>query len=146
MYLKIAEALAEESKCVSLKVGAVLVKDNNIISCGINGTPKGSKNCCEVHKDRGEEHSKWSELHEVHAEANAILRCNTDKTGATMYITCAPCINCLKHCNASGIKTFIYSAHYYRISQEDWERVIGYAISQRINLYLFKDNTLILES
>ena len=46
-YLKIAEALAENSKCSAKKVGCVIVKDQNIISSGVNGTPKGFINCNE---------------------------------------------------------------------------------------------------
>lgn len=133
MYMDVALALSLRSKCVSLSVGAVLVKNDNIISTGINGTPKGSCNCNEKFTERSTEHSAWSELNEVHAEMNAILRCNVDKVGAIMYSTTAPCVNCLKHSYAAGIKDFVYLHKYYRMSEEQWLEIIDYCEKNKIN-------------
>ena len=68
--------LGKLSKCVSKKVGAIIVKNNRIISMGYNGTPRGVKNCCEIFDESNfdrEEHHQWSKNSEIHAEMNAIL-------------------------------------------------------------------------
>ena len=96
------------SYCKRRKVGALIVKDNMIISDGYNGTPTGFENICE--DDEG--YTKWYVLH---AEANAIAKVSssTQSTkGATLYITLSPCRECSKLIFQSGIKRVVYNKKY----------------------------------
>ena len=104
-YLKMALEWGELSYCKRRKVGALIVKDNMIISDGYNGTPTGFENICE--DDEG--YTKWYVLH---AEANAIAKVSssTQSTkGATLYITLSPCRECSKLIFQSGIKRVVYN-------------------------------------
>ena len=86
-YLRLAESWAKLSQCNRKQVGAIIVKDEIIISDGFNGTPAGFDNCCE--NDEGLTH--WYVLH---AEANAILKVaksTNNCKGATLYLTHSPC-------------------------------------------------------
>ena len=107
-YLKMALEWGELSYCKRRKVGALIVKDNMIISDGYNGTPTGFENICE--DDEG--YTKWYVLH---AEANAIAKVSssTQSTkGATLYITLSPCRECSKLIFQSGIKRVVYNREY----------------------------------
>lgn len=103
-YLKMAKSWATLSHCIRKQVGAIIVKDDMIISDGYNGTPSGFDNCCE--NDTGQTH--WYVLH---AEANAILKvaksANNAK-GATLYLTLSPCKDCSKLILQAGIKRVVY--------------------------------------
>jgi len=113
-FMKTAFLFADESKCVSYHVGAVIVKDKRIVSIGYNGTPPGLPNCCEVfNKDQfdREAHHVWSRANEIHAEMNAIAfsaKHNVEVDGCDMYITTSPCNDCLKNVSATGIKNIYY--------------------------------------
>lgn len=116
-FMAMARIVAESSKCVSLKVGALIVRDGRIISTGYNGTPQGWKNCCDVHRERGFEHTEWSLKFEIHAEMNAIVfaaRNGVSIADTTMYTTIEPCFSCVKVLVQSGIKRVIYDGGYYR--------------------------------
>ena len=107
-YLRLAESWAKLSHCTRKKVGAIIVKDQMIISDGYNGTPSGFPNACE--NDNGETH--WYVLH---AEANAILKVSksTNNTaGSTLYLTHSPCKDCSKLILQSGIKRLVYMEQY----------------------------------
>lgn len=116
-YLDIAQAASQRSKCVSLKVGCVLVMDDKIVSTGLNGTHRGAPNCCD-HFPEGncEEHGAWSEINEIHAEMNAIIQAGRDLRGAWAFTTTSPCWNCLKHLLAAGITKIYYRELYWRSS------------------------------
>lgn len=112
-YMTIAEQCSEMSRAVRLKVGAVIVKDNNIISFSWNGTPSGWDNCCEHTLDDG---SLVTKPEVLHAERNAIdklARGHMSGQGATIYITHAPCVECSKSIYMSGIVSAFYR-HKYR--------------------------------
>jgi dCMP deaminase len=107
-YLRMAQTWAELSHCARKKVGAIIVKDNAIISDGFNGTPAGFDNCCET--DGGDTH--WYVLH---AEANAILKVaksTNNCAGATLYLTLSPCKDCSKLILQAGITRLVYMNHY----------------------------------
>ena len=107
-YLKMAKVWSELSHCKRKKVGALIIKDNMIISDGFNGTPTGFENDCE---DCDNE-TKWYVLH---AEANAILKCAKNGNscdGATLYLTLSPCKDCSKLVLQSGIKRVVYINEY----------------------------------
>ena len=128
IFMRIAKDLSEMSHCVSHKVGVILVKDDRILSTGINGTPKGFKNCDEIFKAEDfnrEKHHYFSEKAEIHAETNSILfaaRNGINIDGSIMYSTLHPCNNCLKMiCNA-GIKTVYYCKEYDKFEEDEFTR------------------------
>jgi dCMP deaminase len=92
-FIGIAKAVAARATCLRRKYGAVITKDNIIVSTGYNGAPAGMKDCLEVGKCTRKElqipHGERYELcHSVHAEANAIIRASVDELrGATIYIS-----------------------------------------------------------
>lgn len=107
-YLRMARIWAENSYCKRRQVGAIVVKDNRIISDGYNGTPSGFENICE---DEG----NVTKPYVLHAEANAITklaRSHNNSDGATIYITASPCIECAKLIIQSGIKRVVYGENY----------------------------------
>ena len=91
-YLDIAVAVAERSTCLRRKYGAVIVKDDVIVSTGYNGAPRGRANCCDIGTcKRASENIPHGERYElcrsVHAEQNAIIAAGYEKTnGATLYL------------------------------------------------------------
>ena len=108
-YLRMALIWAENSYCERRKVGALIVKDNMIISDGYNGTPTGFENVCE-------DENNLTKPYVLHAEANAITkvaRSGNSSNGATIYITSAPCIECAKLIIQSGIKRAVYLTKYH---------------------------------
>ena len=115
--MDMARILSQESNCISLRVGCVIVKDSRIISMGYNGTVAGAMNCfdaCDI-KYRREEHHEWSNSHEVHAEMNALMyaaRYGISVNGATLYCTNEPCDQCLKNIIAAGIERVVYDVPY----------------------------------
>lgn len=146
-FMNIARAFAAESKCVSMQVGAVIVKDDHIISHGYNGSPKGHQNCCDrfglPHRydmyylsvdgqrkltDAGrEEHHKYSTENEIHAELNAILfaaKHGLNISGGTMYVTVSPCQQCAKCLTQSGIKRIIYDKLYDK-NPDNWKDIFN---------------------
>ena len=107
-YLEIANIVSQESKANKLKVGAVIVKDSNIISFSYNGTPPGTDNTCE-----NEYNKTFPSV--IHAESMAITKVaasNNSTKDAVMYITHAPCIDCAKLIYQSGIKTVVFREGY----------------------------------
>ena len=119
-FMKTAYTFAECSHALRLKVGAVIVKDNRIISIGYNGTPHGWDNECEYKSffefDKQLQEPKLVTRSEVlHAETNAIAklaRSNESGDGATLVTTHAPCMECAKLIYQSGIKQVIFAEEY----------------------------------
>ena len=106
-YLRMAQIWAENSYCKRRQVGALVVKDQMIISDGFNGTPSGFENVCEE--------NNVTLPYVLHAEANAITklaRSSNNSDGATLYVTAAPCIECAKLIIQSGIKRVVYAETY----------------------------------
>ena len=106
-YLRMAKIWAENSYCKRRQVGALVVKDQMIISDGFNGTPSGFENVCEE--------NNVTLPYVLHAEANAITklaRSSNNSDGATLYVTDAPCIECSKLIIQAGIKRVFYSREY----------------------------------
>lgn len=109
-YLRMALVWAENSYCERRKVGALIVKDQMIISDGYNGTPSGFENVCE-------DENNETKAYVLHAEANAITKvaCSHNSSlGATMYVTTSPCIECAKLIIQAGIKRVVYNQKYRR--------------------------------
>ena len=115
-YMKTAEIFAECSTAKRAKVGAIIVKDDRIISIGYNGMPSGWDNNCEneigVHKGEPVLKTKPQVLH---AEMNAIskvARSSESSQDAVMFITHAPCHDCAKMIYQSGISSVYYRTTY----------------------------------
>ena len=111
-YLRMASIWAENSYCKRRKVGAILVKDQMIISDGSNGTPAGFENICE------DETTGQTKPYVLHAEANAITkvaRSNNSSEGSTLYCTASPCVECSKLIVQAGIRRVVFN-ELYRIA------------------------------
>jgi len=108
-YLRMANIWAENSYCLRRQVGALIVKNQMIISDGYNGTPAGFENICE-------DENNVTKPYVLHAEANAITKVaasNNNSAGATIYITSSPCIECAKLIIQAGIKRVVFSKRYH---------------------------------
>lgn len=115
MYLDICERISLMSYAVRAKVGAILVKDNNIISMGWNGTPAGFNNECEIRLDEMDESALITKPEVLHAESNCltkVARSSQSSEGSTMYITISPCMECAKLIAQSGITRVVYKKFY----------------------------------
>lgn len=110
--------LAEESKCVSHSVACIAVKDNHIVSTGVNGTPPGYINCCDMFPNYNkkvdrEAHHRWSNIHETHAEkATLSWMTREEAEGSQFYISVEPCFTCLKDMIQAGVSEIYYYSPY----------------------------------
>lgn len=115
-YMKTAETFAELSSARRLHVGAIIVKDDRIISIGYNGMPSGWDNNCEDENIDETWHVILKTKPEVlHAETNAIAKLakSTESgLGACLFVTHAPCLDCAKLVYQSGINTVYYRNTY----------------------------------
>ncbi len=124
-YLDIAQTVAERSTCQRKMYGAILVKNDTILSTGYNGAPRGRKNCCDLgvcmrdklNIPRGE---RYELCRSVHAEANAIIAASREQMlGSTLYMVCvdaktrelvpgtSSCMMCKRQVINAGIETVI---------------------------------------
>ena len=111
--------MSKRSTCLRRKVGAVIVKDKQILTTGYNGAPRGLFHCLEVGCLREKNKIISGERQELcrglHAEQNAIVQaalCGVSIAGSTLYCTNQPCITCAKMIVNSGIKKIIYRDIY----------------------------------
>jgi dCMP deaminase len=118
-YMDVAERFAELSSARRLHVGAIVVKDDRIISIGYNGMPSGWDNNCEIETTSNNGNviqiELKSKLEVLHAETNAIAKLakSTESgTNATMFITHSPCLDCAKLIFQSGISSVFYRDSY----------------------------------
>ena len=140
-YLDIAQTVAERSTCLRKKFGAIIVKNDSIISTGYNGAPRGRKNCSDMGlclRDklgipRGE---RYELCRSVHAEANAIIAAPRDQMlGAVLYMSCinsktgelepstSSCMMCKRQVINAGISQVIVrdtKDSFRIINVEDW--------------------------
>lgn len=110
LYMDIAIRVSEMSHAQRRKVGAVLVKDNNILGFGWNGMPTGFNNQCEI--------DDVSDPKVIHAEENVfakLARSTGNGTDSTLYLTLSPCYGCSKMIIQVGVKRVVYLEEY-RIS------------------------------
>lgn len=123
-YLNCAETFAYRSTCIKRKYGAVIVKDDTVISTGYNGSPRGFDNCCDLGEcpriKRGMHQGEgYGMCRAIHAEANALLNCSRQQTiGADLYLTginpkdnsihkAKPCPLCARSIIQAGINDVI---------------------------------------
>ena len=139
-FMDTAERFAQLSSAKRLHVGAVVVKDNRIISIGYNGMPSGWDNDCEKRvytltgsyeflDEDGSSYNLVTKDEVIHAEANAILKLARDGesgNGSSLFCTHAPCIHCAKLIHGAGI-----SKVYYRDTYRD---SIGLEFLEKCNI------------
>lgn len=123
-YLNVAETFAYRSTCIKRKYGAVIVKDDVVVSTGYNGSPRGYENCCDIgqcprialnlHQGDG-----YGICRAIHAEENALLNCSREQTmGADLYLAgvnpddnsvhqANPCPLCARLIVQAGIRNVI---------------------------------------
>ena len=116
-FMDVAERFAQLSSAKRLQVGAIVVKDDRIISIGYNGMPSGWDNECEdtFHHHELGTCTTVTKSEVLHAETNAIAKLaksSESGLGATMFVTHAPCIDCAKLVYQSGIDTVYYKNDY----------------------------------
>ena len=118
-FMQMAFLASSRSTCLRRQVGAVLVKDNQILSTGYNGSPKGVRHCSEVGCLREKNNVPSGQMHELcrglHAEQNAIIQAGLNGSsarGATLYCTHQPCSICAKMIINAEIQT-VYVAEKY---------------------------------
>lgn len=140
-YLDIAQTVSERSTCLRKRYGAIIVKNDTIISTGYNGAPRGRKNCTDLgtcHRDqlgipRGE---RYELCRSIHSEANAIIAASRENMlGATLYMCCTDpkdghviggtnsCMMCKRLVINAGISTVIIretADTYTVIDVADW--------------------------
>ena len=140
-YLDIAQTVAERSTCLRRMYGAIIVKDDVIVSTGYNGAPRGRKNCSDMGTcmrdklgiPRGE---RYEMCRSVHAEANAIIAAARERMlGSTLYMVCvdpktgdlfggtSSCMMCKRQIINAGIETVIVrdtKEDYRIIDVKDW--------------------------
>jgi dCMP deaminase len=117
-YMGIALAVREKANCTGNRVGAVLVRENRVISTGYNGVPEGMKNCldggclrCRNPKGRFPSGTGYDLCICVHSEQNSLLtaaRFGISVQGATLYTTMQPCFGCAKELLQAHVKRVFY--------------------------------------
>jgi dCMP deaminase len=123
--MNIAYEISKMSYANRLKVGAILIKDNSIISFGYNGMPYGFDNICETDDITNPE--------VLHAETNAIAKiCKSAQSseGASLYVTTSPCFECAKLIIQAGIKNVYYNNTYRNIE--------GIKLLKKANINVFQ--------
>ncbi len=118
-FMQIAQLVATRSTCMRRQVGAVLVKEKNILATGYNGVPSGITHCEVTGCLREQMNVPSGERHELcrglHAEQNGIIqaaRHGTNISGSTLYCTDSPCIICSKMLINAGVVEVVFSRGY----------------------------------
>lgn len=118
-FLEITDVVKKRSTCLRRQVGAVIVKDNNLLASGYNGVPTKITHCSEVGCLRDKLNVPSGERHELcrglHAEQNAIIQAakhGVSIDGSSIYTNTKPCSICTKMIINAGIKRIIYRNDY----------------------------------
>jgi len=119
-FMTITQQVAERSTCKRAKVGAVIVRDRNILATGYNGAPAGMPHCTEAGCLIYESKTPYGEIEEncfrtIHAEINAIAQAAKNGSNikdSSIYVTHTPCIHCIKVLVNTGIKNVYYESPY----------------------------------
>lgn len=132
--MQAAHIYAELSTARRLKVGALVVKDDRIISIGYNGMPKGWDNNCEIEMYQPVGRINLTTKPEVlHAETNAIAklaRSNESGLDADLFVTHSPCLDCAKLIYQTGIRRVYYANAYRDTAGVDFLKASGVEVEQ----------------
>jgi dCMP deaminase len=126
--MQAAHVYAKCSTALRLNVGALIVKDDRIISIGYNGMPSGWDNVCEDDNNK-------SRPEVLHAESNAIAKLaksSESGDGSAIFITHSPCLDCAKMIYQSGIKQVYYSNEYRSTDGVDFLNKCNITVEQLI--------------
>lgn len=134
IYLKAAIQFSKLSRCIKEQKACIIVKDDQIISVGVNGTPQNDVNCDEFFTDEYDEirHERFVQDHEIEAEVNAIINCakrGISTNNAEMYMTSAPNLFTAKYIISAGITSV-----YYLHDNDDTSRVASYLMNLNIQI------------
>jgi len=133
-FMDVAERFSQLSHARRLKVGAIVVKDDRIISIGYNGMPSGWDNDCEDLIKLDELYPTYKTKPQVlHAESNAITKlAKSHESGdkSTMFCTHSPCIECAKLIFQTGINTLYYRNDYRSTEGIDFLKASGVTVEQ----------------
>ncbi len=118
-FMEIAEIVKKRSTCLRRQIGAVIVKEKQILSTGYNGAPKELTHCMDIGCKREKLNIPSGERHELcralHAEQNAIIQAAYNGVSikdSILYTTTRPCILCAKMCINAGIKKIVFNGDY----------------------------------
>ncbi len=119
-FMTITQQVAERSTCTRARVGAVIVRDRNILATGYNGAPAGMPHCIEAGCLIYESKTPYGEVEQncfrtIHAEINAIAQAAKNGSNikdSSIYVTHTPCIHCLKVLVNTGIRSVYYESPY----------------------------------
>jgi len=128
-FMNIAQVVAKRSTCPRKFVGAVIVKNNTILSTGYNGSMRGAPHCFDVGCMMENSHCVAT----IHAEANAIIhaaRHGVATDGASIYVTASPCWNCFKMIVNAGISRICYGEFYRDPRTLEWAEKLGIELIQ----------------
>jgi len=132
-WMKIVSDVATRSTCLRRQIGALVVKNNVIVSTGYNGAPKGFPHCLDVGCRRDKLNIASGERHEecvgVHAEQNALLQAGRDAEGATLYVNAYPCKICAKLIINAGIIKVVIIGDYSDKEGLEYLRTAGIEIT-----------------
>lgn len=127
--MEIAQVVSKRSTCLRRSVGALIVKDRQIVATGYNGTPKDLPHCEAVGCLREQLKVPSGQMHElcrgIHAEQNAVVQAayhGVSVKGGTLYCTHQPCVVCTKILINAGIKRIVYANPYPDKLAEDMMR------------------------
>ena len=131
--MEIVNDVATRSTCLRRQIGALVVKNNVIVSTGYNGAPKGFPHCLDVGCRRDKLNIASGERHEecvgVHAEQNALLQAGRDAGGATLYVNAYPCKICAKLIINAGIIKVVITGDYSDKEGLEYLRTAGIEIT-----------------
>ncbi|MDK2848942.1 MAG: dCMP deaminase [Desulfuromonadales bacterium] len=147
--MDIARLVARRSTCLRRQVGAVLVKDRNILATGYNGTPSGLRHCSEVGCVRQMQNVPSGQRHELcrglHAEQNAIIQAakhGTNISGSILFCTNTPCVICSKMIINAGIRQVVFLEGYPDRLSLDMLAESGIQVSKLEDLLTGKESSL----
>ena len=134
-FMEIAKVVSKRSTCLRRSVGAVIVKNKQIVATGYNGTPKDLPHCAETGCLREQLKVPSGKMHElcrgIHAEQNAVVQAayhGVSVNGGTVYCTHQPCVVCTKILINAGIKRIVYANPYPDKLAEDMMQASGMQI------------------
>jgi len=120
--MDMAFCVASESTSDKRQVGAIAVRDNNVLGIGFNGTPNSwYTNACELVENETSDHV-------IHAEMNMIAKMaksTNSSGGSTVYVTTAPCLNCAKIMHQTGVTRVVYATHYKNNDGPNFLNAVG---------------------
>ena len=126
-FMNLAVQAATRSTCPRKSVGAIVVRDKAILATGYNGRPRGFRHCSEGWPCSGVGLPSGTGLdacEAIHAEANALLQCGDVNQVVACYVTCSPCISCVKLLLNTSCRRIIFAERYAHdeTAQELWAR------------------------